>query len=578
MRRRAFLRTGGVLGAAGALGAVDALGAVEGLGPVAPGSVGTQPSAGGSPPDLVLRRATVYDGTGTPGFEADVAVTGDRITAIGRIAEAGAEEIDLAGMALAPGFIDIHSHADLSLLVNPQAESRVRQGVTLEVVGQDGSSVGPWSEAGFQATKERYRDSYDVDIDFRDLGGFLDRLYRTPATVNLATMVGHGTVRGLVVGSEDRPATEAELSRMRGLVRTALEQGAVGFSSGLEYTPGSFGDTAELVELARALSGTGYPYASHMRNEDDRLLAAIEETIHVGRMAEVPVQVSHLKAQGERNYWKAEAALTVIEEARAAGVDVHFDRYPYVAYSTGLSSLFPTWARAGGTAAFLRRLSDPSELPAIERFSREKIALLGSWDAVQITSTRTDANAYARGRRLGELAIERSEEPFAMAVRLITEENNSVGMIGFGMSEENTAKILAHPLGMLCSDGGNYAPYGPLSTSSPHPRAYGSFPRLIGHYVRDVRALSLELAVQKVTSMPATKLRLEGRGVIRAGAFADLVAFDPTTVADGATFGAPHRYPVGIPLVVVNGQITIREGEQTGARAGRAVRGTGAAG
>jgi len=578
MRRRAFLRTGGVLGAAGALGAVDALGAVEGLGPVAPGSVGTQPSAGGSPPDLVLRRATVYDGTGTPGFEADVAVTGDRITAIGRIAEAGAEEIDLAGMALAPGFIDIHSHADLSLLVNPQAESRVRQGVTLEVVGQDGSSVGPWSEAGFQATKERYRDSYDVDIDFRDLGGFLDRLDRTPATVNLATMVGHGTVRGLVVGSEDRPATEAELSRMRGLVRTALEQGAVGFSSGLEYTPGSFGDTAELVELARALSGTGYPYASHMRNEDDRLLAAIEETIHVGRMAEVPVQVSHLKAQGERNYWKAEAALTVIEEARAAGVDVHFDRYPYVAYSTGLSSLFPTWARAGGTAAFLRRLSDPSELPAIERFSREKIALLGSWDAVQITSTRTDANAYARGRRLGELAIERSEEPFAMAVRLITEENNSVGMIGFGMSEENTAKILAHPLGMLCSDGGNYAPYGPLSTSSPHPRAYGSFPRLIGHYVRDVRALSLELAVQKVTSMPATKLRLEGRGVIRTGAFADLVAFDPTTVADGATFGAPHRYPVGIPLVVVNGQITIREGEQTGARAGRAVRGTGAAG
>jgi N-acyl-D-aspartate/D-glutamate deacylase len=295
-------------------------------------------------------------------------------------------------------------------------------------------------------------------------------------------------------------------------------------------------------------------------------------------MAEVPVQVSHLKAQGERNYWKAEAALTAIEEARAAGVDVHFDRYPYVAYSTGLSSLFPTWARAGGTAAFLRRLSDPSELPAIERFSREKIALLGSWDAVQITSTRTDANAYARGRRLGELAIERSEEPFAMAVRLITEENNSVGMIGFGMSEENTAKILAHPLGMLCSDGGNYAPYGPLSTSSPHPRAYGSFPRLIGHYVRDVRALSLELAVQKVTSMPATKLRLEGRGVIRTGAFADLVAFDPTTVADGATFGAPHQYPVGIPLVVVNGQITIREGEQTGARAGRAVRGTGAAG
>ena len=535
-------------------------------------------SGGGSPPDLVLRRATVYDGTGTPGVEADVAVTGDRITAIGRIAEAGAEEIELAGQALAPGFIDIHSHADLSLLVNPEAESRVRQGVTLEVVGQDGSSVGPWSEAGFLDTKERYREGYGVDIDFRDLGGFLDRLDRTPSTVNVATMVGHGTVRGLVVGSEDRPATAAEVSRMRGLVRTALDQGAVGLSSGLEYTPGSFADTDALVELAGALKGTGYPYASHMRNEDDRLLAAIEETIHVGRMAEVPVQVSHLKAQGQRNYWKADAALRAIEEARAAGVDVHFDRYPYVAYSTGLSSLFPTWARAGGTGTFLRRLRDPAELGAIERFSRAKVALLGSWDAVQVTSTRTDVNAYARGRRLGELAQERSEEPFAMALRLITEENNSVGMIGFGMSEENTVKILGHPLGMVCSDGGNYAPYGPLSSGSPHPRAYGTFPRLIGHYVRDVGALSLELAVKKITSMPAAKLGLDGRGVIRTGAFADLVAFDPSTVEDGATFDSPHRYPIGIPLVIVNGRVTIREGEQAGTRAGRAVRGRGAGG
>jgi len=572
VRRRAFLRTGGVLGAA-ALGAGDPLRAVGAIGPSR-----TPSTAGGNPPDLVLRRATVYDGIGTPGFEADVAITGDRITAIGRIVEAGAEEIDLAGLALAPGFIDIHSHADLSLLINPEAESRVRQGVTLEVVGQDGSSVGPWSEARFQATKERYRESYGIDIDFRDPGGFMNRLDRTPATVNLATMVGHGTVRGLVVGSEDRPATDAELARMRGLVTAALQQGAVGFSSGLEYTPGSFADTAELVELAGALKGTGYPYASHMRNEDDRLLAAIEETIHVGRTAGVPVQVSHLKAQGQRNYWKAEAALRAIEEARSAGVDVHFDRYPYVAYSTGLSSLFPTWARAGGTNAFLRRLSDLAELPAIEKFSRAKVALLGSWDAVQVTSTRTTANAYARGRRLGDLATERSEEPFAMAVRLIIEEHNSVGMIGFGMSEENTATILAHPLGMVCSDGGNYAPYGPLSGSSPHPRAYGTFPRLIGHYVRDARALSLELAVQKVTSMPATKLGLEGRGVIRTAAFADLVAFDPTTVADGATFDAPHQYPVGIPLVIVNGQITLRDGAQTGARAGRAVRGKGVAG
>ena len=571
MRRRAFIQTGSLIGAAGAAGALGlgltqdrfARGAASGIG-------------SGTDPDLVLRRATVFDGTGAPGMELDVAVTGDRITGVGRITAAASEEIDLAGMALAPGFIDIHSHADLSLLVNPNAESRIRQGVTLEIVGQDGSSVGPMSDAGFRATRSRYRDAYGIDIDFRDLGGFLDRLDRTPATVNLATMIGHGTIRGLVVGGEDRPATEDELRRMRALIREALDQGAVGFSSGLEYTPGSFADADELVELARELQGTGYPYASHMRNEDDRLFAAVEETLHVGWMAGVPVQVSHLKAQGERNWWKAKAVLGSIEMARASGLDVHFDRYPYVAYATGLSNLFPTWARAGGSGAFVRRLEDPAQLPAIERFVREKVASLGSWDAVQISSTRTARNAYARGRRLGELAQERGEEPFALAVRLIVEEQNSVGMIGFGMSEENTAEFLAHPLGMVCSDGGSYAPYGALSGGSPHPRSYGSFPRLIGHYVRS-GALSLELAVHKATALPARKVGLADRGVIRSGAFADLVAFDPTTVTDQATFEDPHRYPVGIPLVVVNGQVTLRDSEQTGARAGRAIRGRGAA-
>ncbi len=530
--------------------------------------------APGSRANLILRRATLFDGTGAPGFEADVSITGDRIAAVGRVADTGALEIDLAGMALAPGFIDIHSHADLSLLVNPRAESRIRQGVTLEVVGQDGSSVGPWSENGFQSTKERYGRQYGVDIDFRDIGGFLARLRRTPPAVNLASMVGHGTIRGRVVGGDDRQATPRELQRMRAMVRTALEQGAVGLSSGLEYTPGSFAPTGELVELARELVGTGYPYASHMRNEDDRLMAAVEEALHVGRMAGVPVQISHLKAQGERNWWKADTVLRVIEEARASGVDVHFDRYPYVAYSTGLSNLFPTWARAGGSAAFIRRLGDLETLPRIEAFTRAKVALLGSWDAVQITSTRTASNAVARGRRLGELARDLGEEPFELAKRLIVEESNGVGMIGFGMSEQNTAAILSHPLGMVCSDGGAHATYGPLSGGSPHPRAYGTFPRLLGHYVRERGDMPLETAIHKVTGMPAAKLGLRDRGVVRVGAYADLVAFDPASVADVATFEAPHQYPRGIPLVIVNGRITIRDGEQTGELAGRPIFGS----
>lgn len=555
MKRRAFVRAGAVAAAASALGFRWRRGEAA---------------------DLVLRRAVLYDGTGVPPREGDVAIAGDRIAAVGRVAERGAEEIDLGGLALAPGFIDIHSHADLALLVNPRAESRIRQGVTLEVVGQDGSSIGPWTDAQLRAVAERYREELGVEIDFRDLAGFFRRLERTPSAVNLASMVGHGTVRAYVMGAEDRPPTEAELEQMRALVREALAAGAVGLSSGLEYTPGSFAETGELVALARELRRSGYPYASHIRNEDDQLLAAVEEALHVGRMAQVPVQVSHLKAQGRRNWWKAHVALGMIERARAVGVDVHFDRYPYIAYSTSLSNLFPSWARAGGTQAFLARLKDPAVAPRIEEYARAKVALLGSWDAVQITSTRTERNAWARGRKLGELAAERGEDPYVLAVRLILDEENAVGMIGFGMSEENTERVLAHPLGMICSDGGAFAPYGPLSRSSPHPRGYGSFPRLLGRYVRERKAMPLETAVHKVTGMPAAKLRLRDRGVIRPGACADLVSFDPDTVADRATFEAPHQYPVGIVHVLVNGAVAIRDGEHTDRPAGRPVRGAGA--
>ncbi len=524
--------------------------------------------------DLVIRHGTLFDGTGGPPRTGDLAITGDRISAIGQVPAAATIEIDARGMAVAPGFIDIHSHADLSLLVNPRAESRVRQGVTLEVVGQDGSSIGPWSDSLFEYTRDRYRRSYDVEIDFRDIGGFLNRIDRVRPAVSVASMVGHGTVRGYVIGGADRPATTAELDRMRALVRDALASGAVGLSTGLEYTPGSFATRDELVALATELRGTPYPYASHMRNEDDRLLAALEEALHVGRIAGVPVQVSHLKAQGQRNYWKAEAALAAIEAARAAGVDAHFDRYPYVAYATGLSNLFPASARAGGTARFLERLADPDTGPSLERACRDKIALLGSWDAVQITRIG-GANAYARGRRLGELATERGENPYDLTVRLLREAGGSVGMIGFGMSEGNTERILAHPLGMVCSDGGAYAPYGALSGSSPHPRGYGSFPRLLGHYVRDRKAMALEAAVHKISGLPARKLGLGDRGVLRVGAVADVVVFDPDSVADRATFEDPHQYPVGIGHVVVGGVHTIRDGEQTGRMGGRGVRGVG---
>lgn len=526
--------------------------------------------------DLVLRGGMVFDGSGSPGRVVDVAVTGDRITDVGDRLPAGAEEIDLRGLALAPGFIDIHSHADTSLLIEPRAESRIRQGVTLEVVGQDGGSIGPWGEDEYRRRRQSWRERYGIEIDFRDPVGFLSAIDRARPAVNVASMIGNGAVRGLVVGPEDRPATDEEIARMKDQVRRAVAAGCVGLSSGLEYTPSGFADSSELVELASVLRGTGYPYASHMRNEDDRLLAALEETMLVGRMAGVPVEISHLKAQGQRNYWKQEVVLDLIRRARAAGEDVLFDCYPYTAYQTGLSNLFPTAMRAGGSEAFLARLRDPGTAARLERACRDKVALLGDWNSVQIASAG-DETAWARGRPMGDLARERGVDPYELTVQLLEINAGGVGMIGHGMGEENVTALVAHPLGLLCSDGGAYAPYGPLSEGSPHPRGYGTFPRVLGHYVREKGVLALEAAIEKMTLRPARRLGLTGRGEIRRGAFADLVAFDASAVRDRATFENPHQYPLGIPLVIVNGVVTLRGGEHTGRLGGRGVRGGGGA-
>jgi len=504
--------------------------------------------------DVVIRGGTVFDGTGTAGRELDVAISGDRIAAIApRIAERGRQEIDARGLAVSPGFIDIHSHGDGSLADDPRDESVIRQGVTTIVVGQDGSS-GATGAPG---------------KSFREYFAALDALHPSP---NVAAMVGLGTLRGAVIGDKDRPATADEIARMTAMVESALADGACGASSGLEYTPGAFASRDELIALCRPLASRRLPYATHMRNEDDRLLDAIDESIAVARGASCPLEISHLKTQGPRNWPHLDDVFRHIDDAQSAGMDVTFDRYPYLAYSTGLTNLFPVWSRDGGTNAFLARLHDPSVAPRIREATLAKIELIGGWDNVQLSAIRAVEDRDAEGKRLGTAAKAHGMDPYEYTVALLDRSHGSIGMAGFAMSEQNLERILADPRCMICSDGGGFAIDGPTRRGSPHPRGIGTFPRVLGRYVRERKTLTLPDAIRKMTSAPAKRLHLADRGCLAPDLAADVVIFDPARIADTATFERPFQYPTGITAVLVNGAITLRDGQRAPIGAGRSLR------
>jgi N-acyl-D-amino-acid deacylase len=514
--------------------------------------------------DLVIRGGTVVDGTGAAAFEADVVINGGRISRVVRDAsESGVDEIDARGLIVAPGFIDIHSHADGTLFDDPRMESTIRQGVTTVVVGADGSSRAPSSSSS------RTR--------FSSFADYFRALDETRPSVNVASMIGLGTVRGTVVGQDDRPATDEEIGQMVALVEEALSNGACGASTGLEYTPGAFASLEELVALSRPLVRYGLPYASHMRNEDDRLLDAIREAVAVAEGAGCALQISHLKTQGPRNWGSLDDAFALVEGAISRGVDAAFDRYPYIAYQTGLTNLFPVESRDGGTERFLARLADPSQEPAIRRAVLAKVDLIGGWGNVQISGVRNDADRAAEGQRMDAYARSVSQDPYVATVELLKRNNGSVGMVGFAMSEENLERILAHPRGMVCSDGGAFAVEGPARVGHPHPRGLGSFPRVLGRYVRERGALTLEAAVHKMSGLPASRVKLGDRGRLAEGLAADVVVFDANTVSDRATFAEPFAYPTGISAVVVNGAVSIRDGEHIAGvpGQGRAVRPAG---
>jgi N-acyl-D-amino-acid deacylase len=523
--------------------------------------------------DLVLKGGTVYDGLGNPGGVADVGISGGAIKAVGAIpASRGVAVLDVSGLAVAPGFIDVHDHSDMCLLANPKAESAVRQGVTTTISGQCGASPFPIADAVLEDAKESAKAVYGVEVTWRDLPGFFGRLETGGIAYNYATLVGHGAIRGTAMGLDDRAPTPEELERMKALVAENMRQGALGMSSGLGYTPGSFAEPVELTELNKIVASLGGVYATHMRAEGDGVLDAIDETIETAKGSGDSLQISHLKVAYPANWDKIDAVLARIEAARAAGVNVNADRYTYVASSTGMDSLFPDWVRQGTSADIVARLKDPKQQAKLQAALDLYESRIGSWDRVLISAVVTEKNRGVEGLSILEASKAAGKPPFEFVRDLLVEENDQVGMINFTMKEENLKRFLAHPLVGVGSDGEARAPYGVLSRGKPHPRSYGTFARYLGKYVREEKVLPLETAIMKITSGAARKFGLEKRGTIAAGFFADLVAFDPAKVIDRATWKDPHQFPAGIQHVLVNGVPVTANGEHTGKLPGKILR------
>jgi len=511
---------------------------------------------------VLIKNGTVVDGSGAPGVAADVALEGDRIAAVGpALTGQTARTIDAKGLMVAPGFIDIHSHSDLVYQTCPSAESKVRQGVTTEVVGMCGFSPGPIG----QGREDEVRDwiggiGSKPRVSWHSFGEYLDSVRGLGVSVNVVQFVGHGALRWAAMGSDNRPATPDEQKKMEALLAEALDAGAWGYSTGLVYAPSVYGSTEELIALAKSMAKRGGQYFSHVRGEAATLEKAYEEAIRIGEEGGVPLQIAHVKASGRENWGKMERALRMISDARARGVDVTGDVYPYPAGSTKMDNLLPSWMHDGGTAKLLERLADPASrrravadcLISGERW-RTGSGSYG-WDEVMVATCSREELA---GKSLAELARLTGREPAEAMMDLVLSEGAGVSMVGFSQSEENVAIASADPHTMIGSDSLSlHAGPGP-HPGKPHPRSYGTFPRVLGVYCREKQLFSFEQAVHKMTGMPAAKLHLKDRGIVKTGHAADLALFDPKTVRDEATFPDPHRHPVGIPYVIVNGQVVV---------------------
>ena len=536
-----------------------------------------------SPPDadVILRGGTLYDGSGGAPYVGDVAIRGDSIVAVGDVGGLrGATELDVSGMAVAPGFINVLSWSTESLLVDGAGESDLRQGVTLVVMGE-GESMGPLTDS-MKADMLRFQGDLRYDIPWTTLGEYLEHLERRGVALNVASFVGATTVRVHELGYEDRLPTEEELVRMQELVRQAMREGALGVGSSLIYAPAFYAQTPELVALVQAAWEHGGSYITHMRSEGNRLLESVDEVLEIARATGAPAQIYHLKAAGRENWGKMDEVIRKVEEARVSGLRITADMYTYTAGATGLDAAMPPWVQEGGYDAWAERLRDPATRVRVVREMRtptdawENLMLAaGTPDRVVLVGFRADSLKHLTGKTLAEVAALYGTTPEDAAVELVLRDGSRVGTVYFMMDEENVRKQIALPWMTFGSDAAAMAIREPFTRANPHPRAYGNFARLLGRYVRDEGIIPLEEAVHRLTALPAANFSLRRRGMLQPGHHADVVVFDPATVTDHATFEEPHRYATGVRHVFVNGGHVLRDGEPTGTLSGRFVRGPG---
>ena len=531
--------------------------------------------------DLVITHGRIVDGTGSPWYSADVGIRAGRIAAIGNLSPAvGAPTLDAHGLVVTPGFIDMLGQSELSILVEPRLPSKIFQGITTEITGE-GNSVAPLNDAIVQADQKVY-EHYGLTADWRTLRQYFARLEKQRIGINFATYVGATSVRRMVLGDADRQPSAAQLAQMKALVDEGMRAGAVGLSSALEYAPAPYASTEELIALAREAAKFGGVYATHMRSEGDGIMAALEEAVRIGREAAIPVEIWHLKTAGKRNWGHMPQVVAKINAARAAGTDISANTYAYTAWFNDLSAFVPPWAHDGGNAQLITRLRDPVQRA---RIRKELTSATGAWDnewdeipgpqAVLIGVVHNASLLPLQGKTLAEVAQIWKKDPMDALFDLLIEDGALTEVAVFGMSEPDVLLALEQPWTSVVNDSSGTSPQGILGREHPHPRAYGTFPRILRKYVREEHKLTLEDAIRKFTALPAQRMRLTDRGVLKEGMWADIVIFDPATIRDTATFEKPNQLAVGMEYVLVNGVPVIERGRMTGALPGKILRGPG---